>query len=342
MKIILQCFLFLPVFSFCQLSFDSLRLPNYGANRDFYVCDENTPTLALVTGNNAIWDFSNAQGTGSRKLATMTTPNMGPYGAEYSTYSNKAMVIENFMTSYYHSTQNVNRQSGFVIPNTDLGNIKAKFFLNSWEQMVFPFSHSMLQKDDYSGSISFLLNGNPQNPACYGSGLVSYDGFGELRLPNGDTLKNISRLKIIDTLFTSVQLFGSVKLIREQFEYYNLDSLGAMPLMITAHAFVLSSFPDPLIDVKMILTSRKPLATVGLNNIGRLLDRIEIYPNPSNGNVQISGFTENLNFEIYNALGLLVTKGVAEKNNRWNLEPGVYQLVLKSTSDHISKKIVVQ
>jgi hypothetical protein len=172
--------------------------------------------------------------------------------------------------------------------------------------------------------------------------LAHYDGYGELRLPNGDTLKKISRLKIVDTLNTTVQLFGAVQLIREQYEYYNLDSMGAMPLMITSHSYVLSSFPDPLVDIKMILSSRQPLLMVGLKEKSDLEEKLKIFPNPSSGTVHILGMNEKLNFELYTTIGQLVLSGKVEETNQWSLSPGVYQLVLKSGRERILKKIVIQ
>jgi len=76
----------------------------------------------------------------------------------------------------------------------------------------------------------------------------------------------------------------------------------------------------------------------------QLLD-IKLYPNPVNGNnLNIASNLENLNYEIYNVIGQLVTKGkVANKViNISDLTSAVYHIKFNSADQTLMKRFIKQ
>lgn len=61
-------------------------------------------------------------------------------------------------------------------------------------------------------------------------------------------------------------------------------------------------------------------------------NQIQIYPNPSNGLLKISGFEENSNFNyfIYNTIGKLIQQGNIKPTLNLNLSKGLYMFIINS------------
>lgn len=58
-----------------------------------------------------------------------------------------------------------------------------------------------------------------------------------------------------------------------------------------------------------------------------------VFPNPSKTEIQISGLTDNLSYEIYNLLGMKIVTGTVSKNEHINIESlneGIYLLKLNT------------
>jgi hypothetical protein len=68
-----------------------------------------------------------------------------------------------------------------------------------------------------------------------------------------------------------------------------------------------------------------------------------VFPNPSTDFVQVSGLTENKNYEIYNVLGAQIKKGTVNNNEQidiQNLRSGLYLLKFKNENTvKIKKKL---
>jgi spore coat protein H len=68
----------------------------------------------------------------------------------------------------------------------------------------------------------------------------------------------------------------------------------------------------------------------------------DVYPNPSQGEIQIKGIEniKNPSFKIYNALGVIVKEGVINENliSTQNITAGSYFIVI----DHQARKLIIQ
>jgi hypothetical protein len=87
---------------------------------------------------------------------------------------------------------------------------------------------------------------------------------------------------------------------------------------------------------------------VGLSKLQKLSDNISLFPNPTSGNLSISGFSGSgiSSFSISNCLGQIIQSGdIIQKNNLINvetseLESGLYQIHLKTPYGIVTKKFV--
>lgn len=87
---------------------------------------------------------------------------------------------------------------------------------------------------------------------------------------------------------------------------------------------------------------------VGLDKLQNLSDNINLFPNPTAGNLSISGFNglDNITFSISNCLGQINQNGnIVQKNNSIIIETselasGLYQIHLKTPYGIVTKKFV--
>lgn len=330
-----------PFLNFAQSPLDSSNHNLINSSKMVFVCSEGTPSYDSINGNNSTWDYSQTVGTGSKRKFSFLHPDSTTYGGEYTNYANYAMEIDGFITTYSSSNSSKIEEYGYVLPNTDLGDIKAKFFTNSWTQMQYPYSFNGTYSDMYSGNIAFVLNGNAQNPSCYGNGYTFYDGHGKLIQANGDTLTNVSRIKYLDTTYTQVPIFGQVRLIREQYQYYNMDSVGGMPVFLYAHAYVLSSLPNPLVNLYIILSDAEPTQTAGLAEMETVKQPL-IYPNPSTGVVYLQNLTSTNSYRVFTSEGKFVQEGTGKSSVELTLDNGVYFIQIDGNEHPYTEKIIVR
>ena len=174
------------------------------------------------------------------------------------------------------------------------------------------------------------------NPAAAGNCNAWIDGQGTLLLPDGSTVTDVIRYKMIDTSTTNITLFGDLEIVRTQYEYYDLAT-GNLPVL--THSRLLIQQPGstlPLADNTIVLSSVEPTQSVGLftNN----LIEFQMYPNPTNGAVTLNGeFDADATASVYDQSGrLLLTQkainGASIDLSEFNT--GMY--LLKVTSNGVS------
>jgi hypothetical protein len=101
----------------------------------------------------------------------------------------------------------------------------------------------------------------------------------------------------------------------------------------------------------MPIVSSPSLCNVGISN-GLIeksnISKTEIFPNPSNGEffLQLNAITEDLNLEVYNAIGQLVFKDsiteIKSKISLVNLPSGIYFMKIKDGNNIIRTEKIVK
>lgn len=84
-------------------------------------------------------------------------------------------------------------------------------------------------------------------------------------------------------------------------------------------------------------------STLSTENV-QLLNAVNVFPNPVNGNAFFISVDKNVEIKIYNALGKVVkTQNISKTNNKVdvkNLAKGVYLLKIKADNQFITKKLI--
>ena len=313
----------------CAQDFSFNNHLTVGLSESYFIYDSAAPNLENLSGQNITWDYSNTPGYGGQSRIIQTV--IADSSAHFTDFpsSELALEIEGYLISYLVSNPQNLYSYGYVVEDTDLGDVKAKFHLDSQSLLTYPTAFSDSLKDNFAGNLSFTYNGNQQNPECTGVSSVSYDGFGNFVTPQGLSLNNVSRIRIIDTTFTSIPFFGDVQLVRQQFEYYQLDNSPKLPFFVHSNAKVMSGFPEPLININMVLGQHPTLGNVGLTEEIKL--NVSVAPNPVNHQLKIISDTPIESAEIYDFSGRKMT--IHRSNNTIitrDLKAGRYYLSVQT------------
>ncbi len=264
--------------------------PTVGQNSTMYLCDSNATNLASVTGNSAVWDYSQlGKYTSQLRTINIIDPSTTTNASSF-TGSTSAFEIQNFITTYSSSTSGARNSQGFVFQEPTFGNVIAEYSSNNEVLMTYPFAYSNTSTDNFAGTLSFSLNGIPQNPSCTGSVTSTIDGQGSLKVGN-TTIPNVIRYRIEDHTLATITFVGDIEFIRTQYEYYDLAN-SQMPIFIHANAIIQNvGSTTPLIDRSLVLSSIQPTNIVGANagisynNIANF----SVYPNPTKGELNFKG-----------------------------------------------------
>ncbi len=340
MKYLLPC-LYLLIFQIeikAQV-FTPSNEPSLGMSKNYFILDSIAPNFETVAGDNVIWDYSATGQYINTKAFVSVGPSFdSPFSQDFPN-AQKVITIQNYTSNFINSDSTTRRSSGYVMPNTDLGDIKTIYNGDDQLLLSYPMNFGDEIIDEYVGTLSIDINGSPQMNSCYGVSRSKFDGRGTFYFPNGMVVENVVRLSLIDSTTTNVQVFGEVTLIRKHFEYYDF-SQDTLPIFIHSSAVVKSGFPNPLIDQTQVLSKYPSLQTAG---ISENVDERVIYPNPSKGTIQLKGFEEMALVKVYSLSGQLVysipLNGQPIDLN--HLDKGLYILEIESKGQPFKKRITL-
>lgn len=320
--------------------FTQVNEPAIGSTQQMYVCDIAAPSYAAVTGTGVTWDYSTLaganNGAGSFDVRTMAIVAAAdtPEGADYPT-SAKAVVIQDFMTTYFNSTASVRSSQGFSF--TDNGTT-TNIILDTDEEtlMNYTFSQGNTLTDAFSGHTMYGMS----DLTVTGTVNASVDGTGTLKLNPTTTISNVVRYKLVDNASASTP-FGNITLLRTQYEYYNLDSSN-LPLFVhsTLDIGVLGA-PNTIV---VVLNTALPAELLSANE--NQLTGLTVYPNPAEDIVFVEGFKENAALTLVDAQGKTIAAAAVEPGvaslEIANVNPGVYFLHIASANGTTTERVVIR
>lgn len=313
--------------------------PAIGAYANMYLCDSAAPSYSAVTGTGVTWDYSGAAGyPGETRMISVVDPSTTPNASNF-TGATKAVVIEDFLTSYWSSTASARNSQGFVFEEPNLGTVKAVYNDDAELLANYPFAYGNTTSDIFAGTLYFTFNNLPMSPDATGTARAAIDGSGTLILNSTTTLNNVIRYKLVDTTNATIPFIGQAKLARTQYEYYT--AAGGLPVFtytyakITAGAGVLGEFT-------VVLNSASPdpgTASLTENNAAQF----NIYPNPAKESLTIQGdFNGATSATILDQSGktvktiAAVATGASISIN--DLEQGIYFLVINTNGGSAVKR----
>lgn len=317
-------------------NFSNNNEPAVGFDAQYFIVDSNITNLSGTVGNSATWDYGSAigydganQGRLDQRVRVLD-PNSTAFAGDYPG-ATKVIMIDGFILNYWFSGASNRMYLGFVMPNTDLEDIQGIYSNDPQLLMEYPFNFDDEVNDQMSGSMKFTINGMAQNEACDGVSFSKFDGLGTFIAPDGTTINNVKRWVVKDTVTVTLQVFGDIDLIREQYQYFDNDASN-MPVFMHMNLKAVGNNPNPLIDETLVLSRLRPssLDNAGINELSS--SQHLLYPNPVRTDLFLDGEFAGAEFEVMDMQGKEVMNGqFSGKLNVEELEPGIY--FLKLTKD---------
>lgn len=339
--------LFMTGISFGQ-SLTQANEPTIGSNVGMYVCDSNYTAYENITGNNATWDYSEITGyPGVTKNIQVIDPTSTPNSSTFPS-STKAFQIEDFVTTYWNSTTGDRSSQGFVFEEPSMGTIIGDYSSNNEILMTYPFANGSTSNDTYAGSLSFTFNGQAMNPNCTGTANSTIDGIGTLILPDGSSVGNVIRYKMVDVTNATVNIIipMNLQMTRTHYEYFNLAG-GNLPIFIHSKSTIMQAGSStPLADVSLVLSSVEPTSmNADLNK--QITNNYKFFPNPSKGEFVVAGeFNENSFIQISDQSGRIIyfNSDLEMVNNvkLSNIQKGIYFMNINNNGKHSLEKIIIE
>ena len=318
--------------------------PAIGETQSMFLCDSFATTYDGTTGAGVTWDYSTlAKYASVIRTVTIEDATMAPNAASFPT-STKTIKVENSLTTYFNSTSTERVSQGFVFNEPSFGELVAVFDTDEEKLIDYPFANGSSLSDAYNGTLYFEFNGIPQSPAAAGNCYAWIDGQGTLLMPDGSSVTDVIRYKMIDTSTTNIMLFGDLEIVRTQYEYYDVANSN-LPILTLSRLLIQQPGGGlPLADNSIVLSTVDPLNTVGL--FANSLIEFETYPNPTNGNITLKGeFDSNATASVFDQSGrLLITQKAINGSSidLSNFNTGMYLLKVTSNGASGTKTIVKQ
>ena len=306
-----------------------------------YLCDSFAVNLDGVTGSGAIWDYTTLGGyPGETRDVEVVNATTTTYASDFPT-SATAITVGTNLTSYYSSTASDRSSQGFVFSEASLGDVIAKFSTDDELVATYPFPFGGTSTDGFSGDIEYL---GGSSAAATGMGHASVDGEGTLNLPNGVSLANVLRYKLIDTSWATITIpfpLGDMEFIRTQYEYYD-HTVSNLPVFIHSTIKVQNvGAPAPISEQSLVLSMYEPgyLSTSSIDEV-----EFSVYPNPATETVTISGnLGDDAHAVLFDQSGReLISSSVSNGStiNISALENGVYFVRIQDNGLTTTKSIV--
>ncbi|MFN5148642.1 MAG: T9SS type A sorting domain-containing protein [Flavobacteriia bacterium] len=339
---------FLSVASLAQNELNYSNEPAIGDIGTMYEIDPATDPLAGTTGNGITWDFSQISAvSGTPRTIQVIDATTTLDAASYPT-SVKAYDAGSTLLNYFNSSAASRISQGFIYDEASFGVIKAVFSTDEQTLLTYPFAYGNSFTDNFAGTLEFNFNG-PQNSVCTGVSHATIDGLGTLQLPNSISIPNVLRLKLVDTVYTQVNVvvigLVDIEFIRTQYEYYSLAT-GNLPVFSYANVILQQAgATTPLQETNVIYSSVLPTTIVGVEE--KTSEELMIYPNPSEGMITLSGdFSSTATATVFDQAGRLVHTTNALQNvqviDLSALENGTYLLVVTDNGESAAQMIALQ
>ena len=319
--------------------FTDLNEPAIGANQTMFVCDPTAPDYASMTGTGQSWDYSGVAGDGTTSALNIEAPAATPEGTSFPE-ATKAVVIDNFMTTYLSSNASSRNSEGFSFEaGGAFGTVNAVLDTDNEILMTYPFAVGASVSDIFSGTTE---SGSGDFP-CSGNSVATVDGSGTLILNGTTTLTGVVRYKLVDTATaTGIPILNTAEIIRVQYEYYDLAN-NELPVFI--HASLSISIGGGLPTTQtVVLNSVEPDGNLAVaqNELSGLI----VYPNPAADVIAVKGLKDEATLTLVDAQGKTVATAAVEPGvaslSISTVEAGVYFLHIATANGSKIERVVVK
>lgn len=333
---------------------------NYPDSAVYFIAD-SLSVIDTTVGADVIFDYTKLRGYGLNQTGYYVDPASTPSTGDFPTANmaeNTDATPQNFVYTLNSADSVTN--IGFVADITGFGLTTGKYDVDPEAIMRFPFSFGNNYIDNYAGSFS-VDAGVPFgviSTNATGSVSIHADAWGKLIFSSTLSFDSVMRVKRIENTVTdSIDMGGgfiipAITVNAAIINYYK-PSESKAPIL----SFVEGSYSQngSIIQSNKTVVSQYPMAFVSVEEL-KLLNNIELYPNPSANNFTTLTLTleksTKIKVEILNILGQPIFK-VAEKElisgknkieiNTATLSSGIYFVAIEiDGKTKGAKKLVVE
>lgn len=291
-------------------------------------------------GKSVVWDFSDLEVTNN--FVGLIHDNFVSKCCSLFPVGNT--VLEEFGNFFvFETSQNRLEQYGFL---TSTGNTQI-LYTKPFVKMQYPFTYGSSFSGNFEGD--YILNGQTIGK-INGSYKVDGDGKGVLRLPNGKELENTLRVKEVKT---TKQNINNVTTTIEDVTYRWYVSNHRFPVLVLIKSTYYPEQGNSSLHTKAAFNSNVVNTTTRIAELEVDL-KLDIYPNPYQGRVNISYNLEKnsiINISVYDISGKLVqviTNGKEEAGVKTHffsaaeqgMPAGTYIVKMRVDDKEISRKIL--
>ena len=331
---------------------------NYPDSVVYFIAD-SVSVLDTTIGADVIFDYTKLRGYGLNQTGYYLNPATTTSASDFPTANmaeNTNATPQNFV--YTLSSADSVTNIGFIANITGFGLTTGKYDVDPEAIMRFPFSFGNNYTDNYAGSFS-VDAGVPfgvVSTNATGSVSINADAWGKLNFSSTLSFDSVIRVTRIENTVTDSINIGitipALTVTATIINYYK-PSVSKAPIL----SFVDGSYSQggSIIQSNKTVVSQYAIAFVSVEEI-KLLNSIELYPNPSANNVTTLILTTEkptkIKVEILNTLGQPIFK-VTEKElvsgknkieiNTATLSSGIYFVAIEiDGKTKGAKKLVVE
>lgn len=320
--------------------------PAIGAAINLYVIDSSAAEMANVTGSAVTWDYSTYGGYGGALVKSVENvdPTTTTNASDYTT-STDALVVEDGITRYTNSTSAGMVSQGYSFYEASFGNVRLILDTDEADLAAYPMNLGDEVVDAYQGTLHYTFNQIPQASQTVGTIRTHFDGEGTLELADGNSFANVKRITTIDSSFSTVPAFGTIVMVRRQYDYYDY-STSNLPIFSLIYFKLGLQGASPLTESTVVLSSILPQGFVSVEEVACSTCDTKIYPNPATNVVNIKA-GENITANVYSMTGQLVEtlkvkKGTTTKLDVSEYNQGVYLIKIEGTQTRKVERVVIQ
>lgn len=327
---------------------------NYPDSVIYFIAD-SLSVLDTTIGANVIFDYTKLRGYGLKQTGYYVDPASTPSASDFPTANmaeNTDATPQNFV--YTLSSADSVTNLGFVANVIGFGLTTGKYNVDPEAIMRFPFTYGDSYTDNYAGSFS----ANSINTDATGSVSITADAWGRLVFSTTLAFDSVLRVtRVENTVTDTIVLFpfpniAPLTVSATIINYYK-PSVSKAPIL----SFVEGSYSQDgsVVQSNKTVVSQYPMAVVSVEEI-KLLNSIELYPNPSiNNKTTLSLDIENskkVKIDLLNSLGQIVfevtnSNLISGKNkfeiNTNKLSSGIYFVAITLENNiKIAKKLIIE
>lgn len=325
----------------------TLTVTNHAPTVGDIIKTTDASTAGVLPGGNGAgqnWNYSSITiGSANMTYSVVTAASTG----SLSSFGSSSVSVSTGTTnSFYSSSPTEHKYWG---GNLVLGGLNA---ILTYTSAAVYAKYPMSLNTNTTATVGGTLTAASNNGSFNGTSTVSASGTGTLQLP-GRTFNNVIKVTTTQILYYSVSVItGTV--VQVVNEYYD-PMLSKAPLFTINQSTIASIVVMPPVQTSTQVATfvNTDYMMVGVKEQSKEISNLNIYPNPSKSNFNISLTNENaevISYEMINVLGQSVRKETLGNNKgevKYNIETsgieaGVYFVKVNAGNATSVKKITIQ